>query len=596
MRYKYNKYFKRSRNKGFSLVDVVVGTALMLIFILGIVGIFRVSAQLIFLNKAKVGALTLANEQLEFARNLTYTEVGVAGSFLDGVLPATETITLNGIDYTRTTFVEYVDNEKDGLASTTDTVPTDYKKLKTKISWEYKEKANEISLLTNIVPNGSEANVGGGTISITVLDAFGVPVPSATITIESASLGTSETRFTSTSGNYRFYGVATSSDYAVIVTKAGYSTAKTYTVDAVNVDPNPGHIAVVDGSTSSVGFPIDIFATLMINTFIPLAEDSYEHLFNDSTGLSLFSTEVSGGELYLTSSSSIYAATGTVYSSDISPTNLTVWEKAEWNDTVVASTSIVYHIHYDNGTSTTALVPDADLPGNSAGFSATTTIDLTGINVSVYPSLRLGAALATEDTSVTPSIQDWKLVYTTGPFPVSIPFTLRGTKTIGKDSGSNNIYKHNYTGLSTDSNGQYSTTTIEWDEYKMVLDVASGGYDIAKVCDDLSSYSVDNEYLGLDISPGDNMTVNVSLETHVSESLLVSVQDNTGSPISGADVRVQNGGYDETKQTGVCGQVFFNEASLPAGVTTVDVNHVSYASSSESITVGSRTQACIILN
>ena len=165
MKYKKNKRIKRPQNKGFSLVDIIVGSALMLVFAIGVVGVFRVSAQLIFLNKAKVGALTLANEQLEFARNLTYTDVGVAGSFIEGSLLATETITLNGIEYTRTTFVEYVDDEKDGTASTTDTIPTDYKKLKTKISWEYKGKANEISLLTNIVPKGSEANVEIGRAS-----------------------------------------------------------------------------------------------------------------------------------------------------------------------------------------------------------------------------------------------------------------------------------------------------------------------------------------------------------------------------------------------------------------------------------------------
>jgi len=563
-----------------------------LIFVLAVVGIFRVSAQLIFLNKARAGALTLANEQLEFARNLTYTKVGVAGSFINGSLPATETIPFNGINYTRITFVEYVDDEKDGLASGTDDIPTDYKKIKTKVSWEYKGETKNVTLSTNIVPNGSEGNVGGGTISVTVLDSLGVPLPNATITIKSASLGTTETRFTPTSGNYRFYGVATSSDYEVTVKKTGDSTAKTYSVDAVNVDPNPGHVAVVDGSTSSVGFSIDVFATLELNTFIPPKERSYEHLFNNSTGLFLFSTETLEGEARL-ASSSVYAETGTLFGDDISPTNLVTWERAEWNNTVVASTSIAYHIYYKDG-ATRELVPDADLPSNSVGFSITG-VDLTGINISTYPSLSLGAELATEDLNITPSIQDWKVVYTTSLSPVSIPFTLRGTKTIGKDVSGNNIYKNGFSGLSTDGSGHYSTTTVEWDEYKVVLGVASVDYDITNVCDKFSPYSVDGEYMGFNISSRDNKIINVSLETHSSVSLLVSIQDNLGNPISDADVRIQNGLYDVTKKTGECGQAFFNESGLPSGVTTVEVIHASYVSSSKSVTVGSRTQTNVVL-
>jgi len=591
--YKNNKHIKKLQNQGFTLIDAVVGTALMLIFVLAVVGIFRVSAQLIFLNKARAGALTLANEQLEFARNLTYTKVGVAGSFINGSLLATETIPFNGIKYTRTTFVEYVDDEKDGLASTTDDIPTDYKKIKTKVSWDYKGETKNVTLSTNIVPNGSEGNVGGGTISVTVLDSLGVPLSNATIIIKSASLGTTETRFTPTSGNYRFYGVATSSDYEVTVKKTGDSTAMTYAVDATNVDPNPGHVAVVDGSTSSVGFSIDVFATLELNTFVPPKELSYEHLFNNSTGLFLSSTEILGGEARLASSSGMYVDTGTLFSDYVTSTNLATWERVEWNDTVVASTSIAYHVYYKDGANRN-LIPDSVLSGNSVGFS-TTGVDLTDINISTYLSLSVGAELITEDLTVTPSIQDWKIVYTTSLVPVPVPFTLRGTKTIGKNASGNNIYKNSFSGLSTDGNGHYSTTTVEWDEYKMMLNVASVDYDIANVCDKLSPYSVDGEYMGFDVSSGENKIINVFLETHSLVSLLVSVQDSLGNPISDADVRIQNGLYDVTKKTGECGQAFFNESDLPSGVTTIEITHASYVSSSKSVTVGSRTQTNVFL-
>jgi type II secretory pathway pseudopilin PulG len=587
---------KYTQQAGFSLVDVIVGTAIISLMVAAVAGVFQLSMELILKNKASSGALVLANEQLEFARNLSYVDVGTDSGFVTGLIPSSEVVTLNTIDYTRETFVEYVDNEKDGFASTSDTIPADYKVVKTTVSWDYKGVPGEVSLVTNIVPNGSEANIGGGTLSITVLDADGDPVEGASVTVSSASLGTSETRTTPASGKYRFYGVATSSDYEVVVTKTDYSTARTYVRDATNDDPDPGHLAVVDGSTSPGAFEIDRLSTLVFQTQVPVQEYVWEHTFNDSSELSLLSTEVSGGDLQLLFGTSTYATSGSVYSDSIAPTELVSWEYFEMSDSVVASTSIVYRLHFDDGTSTTAVIPDIDLPGNEAGFTATTSINLYALDHVTYPQIRLGAHLSTEDNTVTPTIGEWSLTYRRGPLPIAVPFTLRGsTKTIGEDSGDNTLYKHDYS-LTTDANGQFSTTTLEWDEYTIDFDVASVGYDISEVCPKLSPFSVDGSFLGLDVEPDQNYTYGISLADHVSESLLVTVQDINGDPIANADVRVQNAGYDETKVTSVCGQVFFSDSSLPSGNTTVDVDHVSYASTTDSVDVGSRTQLHVTLN
>jgi type II secretory pathway pseudopilin PulG len=587
----------KNTQQGMSLVDVVVGVAIMVLMVTAIVGVFRVSINLIFLNKAESGAMALATEQLEFARNLSYVDVGTDSGFITGPIPSSEIITLNDIEYTRETFVEYIDNEKDGLASTTDTIPTDYKRLKTKVSWEYKGEPYDLSLVTNIVPNGSEANVGGGTLSITAIDKDGVAVEGASITVSSDSLSVSETRTTPASGNYRFYGVGTSSDYQVVVTKSGYSTAKTYDKDALNDNPNPGHMSVVDGSTSSAGFEIDTWGILGVYTKVPITENAWSHTFDASSELVFDSTEVISDELRLAFGAGVYAATGTIYSAEVAPTLLVGWEEFSLSDTTDADTDIVYHVHYNNGTSSFALVPDADLPGNSVGFTATTSIDLSTISAALYPALRIGAYLSTNDTLKTPSIQEWQLSYRNGPFPISVPFSLRSSqsKLIGETPGGVDIYKHDLSGLSTDGTGNYSTTTIEWDVYKMTLDVASVGYDIAGVCDSFAPHPDDGSFFAVDIDPDENVFLDISLAPHVSDSLLVYVDHTSGIPVENADVYIENGAYNETKQTDACGQVFFNDASLPSGDTTINVSHATYASSTQVVSVGSRTQTNITL-
>jgi Tfp pilus assembly protein PilV len=111
-------HFRASR--GVSLIDTLVGTALMLVIFLGIAGAIQLSLDVVTNNKARAGAIALANERMEYIRSLAYASVGTVGGIPSGTLAQTETTTMNGITC-RVAPIEYVDDAKDGSAGLTPT-------------------------------------------------------------------------------------------------------------------------------------------------------------------------------------------------------------------------------------------------------------------------------------------------------------------------------------------------------------------------------------------------------------------------------------------------------------------------------------------
>src|SRR3972149_10171177 len=83
--------------RGVTLIDTIVGSALMLIVFLGIAAAFQLSVDVVTNNKARAGAIALANERMEYLRSLSYTQVGVIGGIPAGNVPQEESVTLSDI-------------------------------------------------------------------------------------------------------------------------------------------------------------------------------------------------------------------------------------------------------------------------------------------------------------------------------------------------------------------------------------------------------------------------------------------------------------------------------------------------------------------
>ena len=257
-------------SNGASLIDVIFGVSIMLIIFIGIFGIFKLSIELVSSSKSKTGALALANEQMEFIRSLSYNAVGVVGGIPAGNIEQEEIIILNKTIYTRRTFIQYIDDLKDGLEEEDENLITaDYKLVKVEIKWTIGDTERKFSLISNIVPKGIETFEGGGTLIINSIDAYGAPIAGAQVNIKNNTIFPTIDlmAFTNNFGKIMFPGSPAAADYEIIVTKDGYSTAKTYDADANNPNPDPGHLTVAEKETTRSTFAIDLLSGMDINTY-----------------------------------------------------------------------------------------------------------------------------------------------------------------------------------------------------------------------------------------------------------------------------------------------------------------------------------------
>lgn len=457
--------------RGLTLVDVVVGTALVLVVFVGLFGILRASLQVAGLAKLKAAATELASSQIEYIRSLEYDDVGTDGGIPAGAIPQTATTTSAGLSYEVRTYIAYVDDDADGIGGADATgITADYKVAKVTVTYEVNGISREITLVTNVAPQGIETTTGGGTLQINVVDAVGGPVSGATVRIQNASTSPAIdlSTFSDAYGQVLLPGAPTSTEYRIDVSKTGYSSAQTYERDATNANPTPGYLTVVEGSTTSGTFAIDDLATLDLRTYSPIAPAVAYDSFPDASGISsLTNTQVVGGEIVLSGAPGTYSASGSATGDAVAPSYLASWESASSTFSLPLGTNATISVADSGGT----LLPDGIVPGNSSGF--TSTIDLSGVSTTTYPSLSLVVNLSSSDPNVTAAVLDWELGYDEGPLPLpNIDITLTGAKTIGSDSGGTPIYKTSV--ASTTGAAARFLSDLEWDSYSLSVP----GYDI----------------------------------------------------------------------------------------------------------------------
>ncbi len=563
----------RRLERGMSLVEVVVASALMLVVFGGILSGFHYATALMANTRAESGALALANEYLEYLHALPYASVGTSGGIPSGILPQNQTIVLNGITYNRRILVQYVDAPDDGSGvSDSNGILADFKRAKVELSWTIKGIPRSLALVTNLVPQGIETTAGGGTLVVNVFDAATLPVAGAGVRVVNASTSPAidVTSYTNVDGTVMFPGAPAASGYRITATKAGYSTDQTYTASTTNPNPNPPHISVVASVVSTMNFAIDTLSSLSFRMVAPPSETSAQDSFNDTSQVAASSSVVVGsGEVVLAGTPGAYSALGTLQAATTSPTNLSAWVRAEWSDiTADPQVEVLYHVYAFDASGTPQLVPDGDLAGNAAGFSAGP-ISLSGLSVTSYPSLALGATLRSFNGLVTPQILEWSIVYEVANVAIpNIPIALAGTKVIGTDGVGQPVLKYAQT-QTGNASGEIHIASLEWGQYGVTMDGASTGYDISDACPTLP----------LSISPGTTSTTTLVLAPHTAHSLRVYVKSTTGIPLEGAAVRLTRSGVDQTVTTSACGHAFFSGLSS-ANDFVVDTTRSGYTASS----------------
>ncbi len=271
---------------GQSLIGILVALAIFSILSQAVLTIASTSYRFVSYNRARITARHLAQEKIEFIRNLPYDRVGTSGGIPSGTLAQNETIKRNGINFDINLSIVYVDDPFDGTqgGSPSDTLATDYKRVRVSVSWQGIEgPQNPIVLLTDIAPKGVETTQGGGTLSVIVFDSNGSPVPEASIHIvqNTVSPNIDVTFQTADNGRFIFTGVpACVACYQISITKDGYSSDRTYSTDEV-ANPSKAHQTVIEGQLTEISFSIDRISTINIATKKG-RDDNFEALGNIS--------------------------------------------------------------------------------------------------------------------------------------------------------------------------------------------------------------------------------------------------------------------------------------------------------------------------
>ena len=564
-----------------SLIDTIVASALMLVVFVGITSAFRLSVEVVTNNKARAGAIALANERMEYIRSLAYSSVGTAGGVPTGSIAQSETVTMGNVPYTRRTTIFYVDDPGDGVGlADANSIVEDYKVARVDVSWNSRQGNRHVTLVARIEPrNGMEvACTSCGTLAITVVDAAAQPLSGAQVHIVNAASSVNITTYANASGKVAVVGAPAASGYQVTATDTGYSTDQTYAVSLQNPNPVPGNLTVANGQTTAATFAIDQLSSVNVLTWSPIRADSWnDDLDNGSKVATFANVEVSGGRAQLSQTAGVYASSGTMQSISISPSAVARWNTLSLTETIPSGTGLIAQV-YDGGGS--ALVPDAQLPGNSTGLSGTL-IDLSGISTSTYSSIRVQFHLTSTDSAVTPLLAAYSVTYAYGPVALpSISFDMRGSKTIG--AGPPPLYKYNQH-LATAVSGSVVLPNIEWDTYTISLPSGSG-LDSASTC----------SFLPLSVSPDTAVVRNLYLATHTNDSLLVGVVA-AGVPVTNASVSIwKNGTATTTLPVNACGEAFWG--GLSAANYWLQVTAAGHATYINTNAVSGATQTSVTLN
>ncbi|HVS79582.1 MAG TPA: prepilin-type N-terminal cleavage/methylation domain-containing protein [Candidatus Paceibacterota bacterium] len=260
---------------GFTLVELLVGSAVFLIVALSVYQSYTSIYRTVEASRYKVDAAALANEELEIVRNMPYSDVGVENSIPDGVLAHSQVLNRDGADFTVVTTVRNIDDPFDGTLGGTpnDTSPADYKLVQLDISCEACKNFTPISVATHVAPKNLETASTNGALFIKVFDGNGNPVADANVHVvnDTATSTITIDDVTDQGGMLELVDVPPGTDaYHIVVSKSGYTTDQTYAPgDLGSSTPSHTDATVLLQQVTQTSFSIDKVSTAKITTVTP---------------------------------------------------------------------------------------------------------------------------------------------------------------------------------------------------------------------------------------------------------------------------------------------------------------------------------------
>ncbi len=263
----------------------MVGAAVFLIVMLGLYEGLSAVSKIAKVSRLRTMALMVANERLELARHLPYGDLGIVDGWPTGKLAAFETLERGGIPWGVTTTVRSIDDPYDGTigGSPDDTSPADYKLVEVLISCNGCG-IEPISVATNIAPLALETANGNGALFIKTIDASGLPVTEAAVTVTNDSHVPAITvsDVTDNTGTLALVDLPPGAlSYKVVVSKNGYSHEETYAAgeDGIANPVNP-NVTVSEGAVTQISLPIDKLSTVNLKTIDQFCQGVGSFSFN----------------------------------------------------------------------------------------------------------------------------------------------------------------------------------------------------------------------------------------------------------------------------------------------------------------------------
>ncbi len=254
-----------SYSRGFSLIEVLIGTAVFVMIATAGYSLFASIFKMAVATQASTLAVQLADEQFEIIRNMPYTSVGLTNGIPLGILPQTQTLTRGGFAFTVGLTVRNIN-------LSTSTVQASDKLVEVNVSCTTCQNFNPVTLTGQISPASLQSASVGGALVVKAFDANGQPVEDANVNVQSVSTSTVvDNDVTNNDGVLNIIGVPQGVDaYQIIVSKTGYSTDRTYAAGGSNPTPTNPNKTVLTGQISQVSFAIDRLSTLNISSVSPL--------------------------------------------------------------------------------------------------------------------------------------------------------------------------------------------------------------------------------------------------------------------------------------------------------------------------------------
>lgn len=287
---KQKKFYIHGNSPGFTMIEALVVLFIFSLIVVTFYSLFSVGIKYILESKFRLGATAVANEKMEIVRSLDYARIGTTDGYINGDIPSSEQVTVDERDFYVFSSVIYIDDPYDGIEGETpdDDVPTDYKRVSIKVSWENDiNSSRSISIVSDFAPPGVEESTGGGTLVIKVIDKDSQGIAGAQVKIENDGLGITENLVTDSNGGVSLPGMpADGNDYEISVSKSNYFSIDTFSpYPTSSFYPAYVHASITENNKNIYSITTDQISDVVLKSEDPFGNAVQDVDFNLKGGI-----------------------------------------------------------------------------------------------------------------------------------------------------------------------------------------------------------------------------------------------------------------------------------------------------------------------